>query len=67
VSDGRFRLSRTCDNGAVLASDLRVDPVGNALIPVTSLPDRAAWEADLDGYLTAIRAAVPATRCGSGR
>jgi hypothetical protein len=64
VSDGRYRLSRTCDNGVTLASDLRADPVGNALIPLAELPDSAAWVADLDGYLAAIRAAVPATRCG---
>ncbi len=64
VSDGRYRLSRTCDNAVTLASDLGADPVGNALIPLAELPDSADWVADLDGYLAAIRAAVPATRCG---
>ena len=65
VSDLRYRFSRTCDNASTVASDLAADPVGNALIPLTDVPDHEAWLADLDGYLAAIRAAVPATRCGA--
>lgn len=66
VTDSRYRVSRVCDSGTVLASDLVADPVGNALIPLTAVPDFADWIADMDAYLTEIRAAVPGTQCGGG-